>query len=88
MSVRDDLERLVIRNAKLELRSVGDDDVLGHELGLDSQALLALLLDVEDRFGIEISQEQVAGLVGIRFADFVTLVDSAVAAATGRGAGA
>lgn len=83
MSTRDDLERLVIRNAKLELHAVADDDLLGHEVGLDSQALLSLLLDIEDRFEVEIPQEQVAGLVGIRFADFVTLVEGAVAATHG-----
>ncbi len=82
--MRDDLERMVRENAKIDLRSVADDDRLGHELGLDSQALLTLLLDIEDRFEIEIPQEQVAGLVGIRFADFVTLVESAVAATASR----
>jgi acyl carrier protein len=76
--LRDDLERLVRAHAKIELPGVADDDVLGHELGLDSQALLGLLLDVEDAHAIEIAPDEVAGLAGIRFADFVRLVDAAV----------
>ena len=75
MSIRDDLERLVVKNVKFELTSVADDDVLGVELGLDSQALLGLLLDAEDRFGIEIPSERVPDLVGIRFEELVQLVE-------------
>jgi len=81
MDLRDELERLVTTHSKVDLRVVADDDVLGHELGLDSQALLSLLLDIEDAFGIEIAPQQVSKLVGIRFEDFVTLVDGAVRAA-------
>jgi acyl carrier protein len=81
MNLRTQLERLVQRHAKVQLAAVADEDVLGHELGLDSHALLALLLDVEDAFQLEITAEQTARLAGIRFADFVALVDRGVAAA-------
>lgn len=77
MSRRRDLERLVRARSKLPLTSVGDDDVLGHELGFDSQALLSLLLDIEDRFDLEIPPEEVARLTGATFADLLALVERA-----------
>jgi acyl carrier protein len=77
MSVRSDLQRLVRANSKLALAHVEESAILGHELGFDSQALLALLLDVEDAFGIEIPPERVPDLVGISFGRFADLVEQA-----------
>lgn len=78
MSIRDDLQRLVLENGKIELTQVGDGDRLGAELGLDSQALLSLLLDAEDHFDIEFPPERMPELVGIRFDGLVQLVEEAL----------
>lgn len=80
MSIRDDLESLVLENLKIELTCIADDDVLGPELGLDSQALLGLVLDAEDRFEVEIPAERVPELVGIRFDEFVRMLEEALRA--------
>jgi acyl carrier protein len=74
------LERLVIARSRLQLARVGDDERLNYELGFDSSALLQLLLDAEDAFGIEIPPERVPELVGAPFAQLVALVESARAA--------
>jgi acyl carrier protein len=74
------LERLVIARSRLQLSRVGDDERLNYELGFDSSALLQLLLDAEDAFGIEIPPERVPELVGAPFAQLVALVESARAA--------
>lgn len=73
--MRARLERLVISRSRLQLSAVGDDERLDFELGYDSAALLSLLLDVEDAFGIEIPPERVPALVGARFAALVALVE-------------
>lgn len=80
MDRRAELERLVRARSKLELEAVADGDVLGYELGFDSQALLALLLDVEDAFQIEIPPERVSELAGATFGSLVSLVRVATAA--------
>lgn len=82
---RERLERLVIARSRLQLARVGDDDRLNFELGYDSAALLALLLDAEDAFAIEVPPERVPELVGAPFARLVALVE-AVRAGAGEGA--
>jgi acyl carrier protein len=74
------LERLVTARSRLQLSRVSDDERLNYELGFDSSALLQLLLDAEDAFGIEIPPERVPELVGAPFAQLVALVESARAA--------
>jgi acyl carrier protein len=78
------LERLVIARSRLQLSRVGDDERLNYELGYDSSALLQLLLDAEDAFGIEVAPERVPELVGAPFSQLVALVESARAAPGGR----
>jgi acyl carrier protein len=73
---RERLERMVIARSKLRLARVSDDERLNYELGFDSAALLALLLDAEDAFGIEVPPERVPELVGAPFARLVALVEA------------
>ncbi len=79
---RDRLLELVRGNSRLELKDVADDQVLNFDLGYDSAALLNLMLDIEDAFGIEIPPEKVPELVGITFGELVEKVAGAV---SGRG---
>ena len=74
---RERLERLVVARSRLQLSRVGDDERLDYELGYDSSALLQLLLDAEDDFGIEVPPERVPELVGAPFARLVALVEAA-----------
>ena len=76
---RDRLLELVRKNSRLDLRDVADDQVLNFDLGYDSAALLNLMLDIEDAFGIEIPPEKVPELVGITFGQLVEKVEGAVA---------
>ena len=71
------LERLVIARSRLELSRVADDERLNYELGYDSSALLQLLLDAEDAFGIEVPPERVPELVGAPFSRLVALIEAA-----------
>lgn len=73
-AVRTGLERLVIKNSRLDLDAVSDADRLNFDLGFDSHALLNLLLDIEDMFGIEVPPEKIPDLVGQPFAALVRLV--------------
>jgi len=74
-SIRDRLERLVIANSRLDLAAVADGDRLDFDLGYDSHALLNLLLDVEDAFGIEVPPAKVPELIGAPFGELVALVE-------------
>ena len=76
---RDRLLELVRRNSRLDLRAVGQDQALNFDLGYDSAALLNLMLDIEDAFGIEIPPEKVPEMVGITFGQLVEKVEGAIA---------
>ncbi len=78
---RERLERLVIARSRLRISRVGDDERLDYELGYDSSALLQLLLDAEDAFGIEVPPERVPELVGAPFSRLIALVEAARAGA-------
>jgi acyl carrier protein len=73
-TLRDQLARLVISRSRLKLEQVRDDDTLNFELGYDSHAMLNLLLDIEDAFGIEVPPERVPELVGQRFGNLLEMV--------------
>lgn len=70
----DRIERLVMKNSRLELTSVDHDSRLNFDLGFDSHALLNLLLDIEDEFGLEIDPAEVPDLVGSSVAELVARV--------------
>lgn len=82
-SPRDRLEAMVRANSRLDLERVDDSQCLNFELGYDSHALLNLLLDVEDGFGVEVPPEEVPELVGRPFADLLALVERRMQAARG-----
>ncbi len=86
-ATRDRLLELVRRNSRLVLREVAADQVLNFDLGYDSAALLNLMLDIEDAFGIEIPPEKVPELVGITFGELVVRVEAAAARADGPASG-
>jgi acyl carrier protein len=68
------LKEALIKNSRLHLETVRDDDVLTRDLGYDSFALLNLILDLEDRLHIEIDPSRLAHLREIRFKELVALV--------------
>ncbi|MDQ7008591.1 MAG: acyl carrier protein [Acidobacteriota bacterium] len=72
--LRAGLERLVLKNSRLELKSVGDEEELNFDLGFDSHALLNLLLDIEDEYKIEVPPEKIPDLIGKPFGVLVDLV--------------
>ncbi|UCF67269.1 MAG: acyl carrier protein [Acidobacteriota bacterium] len=66
----------MIKNSRLNLSELRGDERLNFELGYDSHALLSLLLDIEDEFGIEVPPERVPKLVGVAVADLVAMIES------------
>ena len=77
--LRAGLERLVLKNSRLELKSVGDEQELNFDLGFDSHALLNLLLDIEDEYKIEVPPEKIPDLIGKPFGVLVELVRESLA---------
>ena len=68
------LRQTLIRRSRVPLAAIRDEDVLTRDLGFDSFALLNVILDLEDRFSIEIDPARLAGLRQIDFQGFVMLV--------------
>ena len=71
----------LVKHSRLRLETIGEDQYLAKDLGFDSFALLQVVLDLEDRLGIEIDAEKLAGLRDMTFREFVELVDAQVAGA-------
>jgi acyl carrier protein len=61
-----------------------DVDVPVDQLGVDSLGFLEFLFELEDRFGVPIPQDSVAGVRTLR--DLATVVDGVLATATPPGA--
>lgn len=59
MEDRDVLFKLICENANIsmEIESITDDTKLIEELEYDSIALIQLLVDIEDEFGVDLSND-------------------------------
>lgn len=74
----DDLDGVVRealrKHSRLRLLAIEDDHYLANDLGFDSFALLQVVLEIEDRLGIEIDADKLAGLRDLTFRQFADLV--------------
>ena len=66
----------LVKRSRLRLSTVGDDDRLAGDLGFDSFALLQVVLDLEERLGIEIDPSRLAGLREMTVRQLVDLVEA------------
>lgn len=77
-SIEGRLRPLVIKNSRLKIDAISEDQALNFDLGYDSHALLNLLLDIEDEFGLEVPPDQVPEYVGVSFGKLVEMIQSHV----------
>ena len=62
-SIAERVRGLIARRLKRPEDEIGDDKQLGADLGADSLALVDIVMDVEDAFGIEIPDAESERLV-------------------------
>lgn len=77
-SIEGRLKPLIIKNSRLTIDAVSEDQALNFDLGYDSHALLNLLLDIEDEFGLEVPPDQVPQYVGVSFGKLLEMIQSHV----------
>ena len=68
------LREILIKHSRIRLVRVRDEDILTRDLGFDSFALLNMILDLEDRFRVEIDPSRLSNLREMDFRAFVALV--------------
>ncbi len=63
----DSLRALVLKHARVRPVEVRDEDRIAGDLGYDSFALVNLILDLEDAWGIEVDPSELAGFREMTF---------------------
>ena len=72
------LREALIKRSRIRIETVRDGDRLMADCGLDSFAVLNVILDIEDRLDIEIDPARLVEVREVTFAGFVTLVASEI----------
>ena len=73
MSLRDTALAVIAKVSKVEVDALSPDLDLVADLGFDSAKALELLVELEEALGIEVSDEQAAGLNSV--GDILAVVD-------------
>lgn len=69
------LREAVAKHSRIRLNGVRLEDRLAGELGYDSLAFVNLVLDLEDRLGIEVEPAEFAGLREVTFRDLLGVLE-------------
>ncbi len=70
----DSLRALVVKHARVKPVEVRAEDRIAGDLGYDSFALVNLILDLEDAWGIEVDPAELAGFREMTFGQLRALV--------------
>jgi acyl carrier protein len=65
---------IIIKNSRIDVRTVEDDQVLARDSGLDSLALVSTLAELEDKLGIKFPMEKLEDAGELTFQGLVELV--------------
>ena len=82
-SLEELVKELVRKHSRIGVTAIGPNDRITSDCGLDSMALLDLVLDLEDRLGLTVPEDDMPRLVGLSFGEFVDYLRDVLA----RGAG-
>lgn len=63
----DSLRALILKHARVKPVEVRDEDRIAGDLGYDSFALVNLVLDLEDAWGVEVDPAELAGFREMTF---------------------
>ncbi len=56
-SIKEKLREIIAKELKIEPEGINDNSHIGNDLGIDSADMINFLYDIEDAFGVEVSDE-------------------------------
>ena len=57
-SIKEKLRRIIAKEVKIKPEDINDDSHILSDLGIDSADMISLLYEIEDEFGVEVSDEE------------------------------
>lgn len=59
MNIHDELKKIIseISNQNIDISNIGDETILTNDCGFDSIQIISLIINVESKFDIELSDE-------------------------------
>jgi acyl carrier protein len=81
--VETEVREALLKHSRLRLKVIRDGDRLAGDLGCDSFAMLNAVLDLEERFDVEVEPAKLAGFRDMTFRELVTVLEDQLVASTG-----
>ena len=76
MDIKAEIKSIISDYSGLDISEITDDMNLQTEIGLDSFAMISMICDMEERFDIEITDEEVSSMETL--SDVVQFVDKKI----------
>ena len=72
--MEEEVKRIINETFAIEMDQIKDDSVLKDDLGIDSLDATSLIIDMEEKYNIEVTNEELASLVRVK--DVIKLLEA------------
>ncbi len=76
MAIIDDIKEIIAEQMGVDTQDIAPDKDIIKDLGCDSLDIVTMLMEVEDKYGIEVEESAVAGMTTIN--DVVAYIEKRI----------